>query len=228
MKQFLRKNNSTKKPFYLIGLLLFLMFGVWSFTTLEWYENVFLLPLSLVFAYIFYRNFKKENLMVTSVVFENETVELTFLNGEKEQFAKNEFGYALLVKKFYKPVRQIEFLRVKKGKLWGTSSKTITRFKVNKWDNLEEIAKYLIVNDFARQKWKFGFGFGEMLMVFSILLGAMETVTESYIGSVDAPSHRDLSAEMGDVGGDIDDIEKDNRSKYKTNEEKFVEKHKLK
>lgn len=178
---FTRNDNKTLKPLYITLGLLALGLLYWGIFILKNWWNLSLIPLGMFLFYYAYKNFKKSSFIIEKVEFENTNISIHYLNGTVKTLPQKQLTYALLVKKFYKPIRSIELREKRKSRLGRTKEKKIGVLDINKWDELKNLADYLIHQGYERKKWKFGWGFAEFMMLFAILLQGAEMAADAYV-----------------------------------------------
>lgn len=218
--KFSRKDQETGKTSYLLLCLMGLGVVYAGYVQLSWGWNLIVIPSGLLISLWAYKNFRKTRFQIKEIELIKDSLSIIFINGEKQQFEKDKIVYSLLVKKYFKPVRAIEIR--KKGKLGFSKGKKIGGLKISKWPDLEQIAKCFIEHEYRRAKWNFGWGFGEMLMILSILSGAVENLTEHYVGGI----NDDLARDVGELGSLIDEERKREIESFEESEQKFVNKAK--
>ena len=175
----------------------FIYLGFYHF---HWIWNLFTFPLGLVAMISGYKNYKRTAYKIQELEFRDDHLRIRFLNGTKKEIKSKDLSYSLLVKKFYKPIRSIELIEKKKLGIFRGKSVGIIDFA--KWENdIEPLAKHLIRSGFERKKWKFGWSFGDFLMIFAILLGATESAAGNYIVDLGV----NISDPIGELGSMISD-----------------------
>lgn len=189
-----------------------------GYTYLSWGWNLLVIPIGLFLSISGYKNMKKSKFQVADITFRDDSVLITYVNGEQKSVKNEKLIYAILAKRFIQPVRAIEFRE--KGKIGLSKGKKIGGLYVSKWPNLDQIATHLIQNEFSRRKWSFGWSFGEILMVFSLLLGLTESMAESYVGEINSGLDKDVN-EIGEL---IDDEIEKRRDSHQKAEKDFIEK----
>ncbi len=179
-----RKDKRTKKILHLLVMILGIGFIYLGWSQLHWTWNLLILPLGLLIAVSGYKNFKGTAFEIEELAFSSDGVKITFLNGEQKEIKNENFNYALLVKKSYRPIKAIEFIEKKKIGLFR--GKSIGKIGVGKWkESIEDIAVHLIKDNFERKTWAFDWSLGDFLMIFTfLLLGATESIAEDYVEEV--------------------------------------------
>lgn len=216
-----RKDKGTNKLLYLLVSVAGLAIIYLGFTKFHFLITILTFPIGLIMAISGYKNFKRAKFEIEELDFNEERLFIKFLNGETKEIKNSKLSYSILVKKFYKPIRAIEIIEKKKlGLLRGNS---IGKIEIGKWENhLEPIAKHLIRQKYARKKWKFSWGIGDFLMIFSILLGLTEGLAGDYISDID----HSLSEATGSVGEIFSDERIRTIEESEIAEEKFLNKNK--
>jgi len=198
--KYARKDSKTNKLFYLFVITIGVGLIYLGFYKLYWVWNLLIFPIGLLTMISGYKNYKRTNYKIQELEFKDDIIRIKFLNNTEKEIKKKHLNYSLLVKKFYKPIRSIELIEKKKIGLFRGNSLGI--IDIAKWEkDIEPIAKHLILNKFKRKKWKFGWSFGDFLMIFAILLGMTESVAENYIDNLEI----NLSEPIGDLGEVIAD-----------------------
>lgn len=179
-KKFNRKDNQTNKVLFLIILLLGMGLIYLGFDRMHWTWNVLTLPLGLVLMISGYKNYKRSNRKIAELDFLSDRLHIVFLDGSKKEILNENLRYSLLVKKYYKPIRSIEF--IEKKKISMLRGRSVGKIEITKWENeMEDIARHLIKGGFERKKWRFGWSIGDFLMILSIILGLAEGLAKIYV-----------------------------------------------
>ncbi|MEM6262870.1 MAG: hypothetical protein AAGI38_10210 [Bacteroidota bacterium] len=216
--KFSRKDNNTGKWGFLAMTLIGLGAMYAGYSELSWAWNFLVMLIGGFMALIGYQNYKKANSAIAEIGFQQKEVTFQFVDGEQKQIKQEKLVYAILVKRSHQPVKAIEF--IEKGKIPFTSGKKIGELRVSKWPQLENIAKYLIVNEYERKSWRFSWTFGELLMLFGMLLGATEGIAGNYIEEINSGIPHDTIS----IGESIDDEEERIRDSHRKSEQDFIEK----
>lgn len=216
-----RKDNQTNKLLFLFVIAIGIGLIYLGFYKLHWAWNIITFPIGLIISISGYKNYKRTDHKIQELEFKDDKIRIRFLNGTEKEIKNKNLSYSLLVKKFYKPIRSIEIIEKKKIGIFRGKSIGIIDF--SKWEkDIEPIAKHLIRNGFERKKWKFGWSFGDFLMIFAILLGMTEGVAESYVDDLEM----NLSEPIGDLGEIISDERGKSINESIKSEDKYLKRNK--
>lgn len=193
--KYTRKDNKTNKFFFLFIMLIGITLIYLGLYQLRWFWNVLTLPIGFIMIISGFQNYRRTSNKIQEIEFTDDTIQIKFLNGNEKEIQNSQLSYSLLVKKLYKPIRSIELIEKKKNNY--SRGKRIGIIDFVKWEkDIEPIARHLVSQNFERKKWKFGWGIGDLLMIFSIILGFTESTTANYIGTLT----ESLAEPIGDVG----------------------------
>jgi len=218
---FSRNDQKTWRFFFLIMFLLSLGLIYLGVTKTHGFFNFVVFPFGLLLALKSFQKYRKTFLFVSTIDFQENKVVMTFLNGQTKEVDNALMGYSLLVQKFHEPLRAVEL--IEKGKLKLRRGKSIGKLKIAKWENLPSIAKYLIQNDFKSEKWKFGWGIGDILMLLAMFIGMSGDEDESYREKF---ARMDVAEGVSDTGGMFQDIRAEDLEQNRQKEEKLRGKYK--
>jgi len=219
--KYTRKDNQTNKLFFLFVIAIGIGLIYLGFYKLHWAWNLLTFPIGFITMVSGYKNYKRTDYKIQELEFKDGKIRIKFLNGIEKVIKNKQFSYSLLVKKFYKPIRSIELIEKKKIGLFRGKSLGVIDFA--KWENdIEQIAKHLIRNKFERKKWKFGWSFGDFLMIFAIILGMTESAAESYIGDLKIK----LSEPIDELGEIISDERDKSINESTESENKYIKRNK--
>lgn len=216
---FSRKDNNTGKIAYFLLILLGIGMIYACYQYASWIWNVLGIPTGILLAYIGYKQVKKSRWIISKLDLSEDQLSISYLNGQVKEIPKEKVVYSILVKKFILPVRALELRE--KGKTIISRGTTIGVLNISKWPDLEAIAKTLIVEDYERKPWRFGWTIGEFLMLSAMLLGMTEQVAENYVGEIQSSAPYD----MHNLGEQIDDEAQRKRASHRQSEESFVERN---
>ncbi len=216
--KFSRKDNQTQKILHLLVAVLGICIIYLGYAKLYWTWNVLTFPLGLIIAVSGYKNFKKSDHVIKEINFGDDIICIEYLNGLETEVKTEKLSYSLLVKKFYKPIRSLEIFEKRKVGLFR--GKSLGIIHINKWDNIEDIAKHLIRNKYERKKWKFGWSTTDFLMLFAILIGLTEGVAGGYVKSM-----QDVASQsLGEIGEAMSDAKSKEMEDSIRAEEKYFKK----
>ncbi len=219
--KYTRKDKQTNKLLYLLVVGIGAGILYLGFYKLYWTWNFLTFPIGLITMISGYKNFKRTNFKIQELEFMEDKLRIRFLNGTEKEIEHKQLRYSLLVKKFYKPIRSIEF--IEKNKIGLFRGKSIGIIDFAKWEkDIEPIAKHLIRHKLERKEWKFGWSFGDFLMIFALLLGTSEGLAENFIDDMEVH----LSESIGDLGEIIADERDRKIQESKESEKKFLNKNK--
>jgi len=219
-----RTDRNTNKTLFLILSILGLLIIYLGITQLFWAWNILTLPIGLMLCISGYKNFKRTNFIIHQIEFQEDQVRIQYINGTEKIVSNDKFNYSLLVKKFHKPVRSIEF--IEKRKIALRRGKSLGKIEIKKWeDDMLPIAKYLIQKGYDRKKWKFSWGAGEFMMIFALVMGFADSIADNFILDISG-GIGEISQSIGDLGSEISDAK--DRGIHESNiaEKKFLDKNK--
>jgi len=221
--KYTRKDKQTNKAFMLFISFFGISLLYLGFFKVHWAWNLLTIPIGLTAVISGYKSYKRTKLLIQEIEFDKDKVLVRFLNGSQKEVRNENLRYALLVKKFYKPIRSIELIEKRKSGLFR--GKSLGMINLTKWDkNIEPIAVNLIQNGFERKKWKFGWSFADFFMLFAILFGISEGLAENYVGEVSA----NMSSLVFDSAILASDFQDGLRNKGENLEEKTINRLKKK
>ena len=219
--KYTRKDNQTNKLLFLFVIAIGFALIYLGFYKFFWAWNLITFPIGFIMMISGYKNYKRTNYKIQELEFKDDQLCIRFLNGTETEIKNKNLSYALLVKKFHQPIRSVELIEKKKIGLFRGKSIGIIDFA--KWENdIEPIAKHLIRNGFERKEWKFGWSFGDFLMIFAILLGTTEGVAKSFIGDVGL----NISESIGEVGVLISDERDKTINEITKSEDQYLKRNK--